>query len=104
MSQQAKIKVNHQDVFKIITQVKVNLQNEKEITIPVKVTPKSGKHEISDILEDGTIKIKLRSAPEQNKANEELIELLAKTFEIRPQNIRILKGQKSPLKTIQIKI
>ena len=68
----------------------------------MRVTTKSGKHEIADIMADGTVKIKLKSAPEKGKANEELIELLSDSFEIPRQNIKILTGETARTKLIEI--
>ena len=79
------------------------LKKKGTITFKAKITPNSGKHEISGFLANGTMKIKLKSAPEQGKANAELIKLLSEHFEVPSKNITIIKGQNSPLKTIVIK-
>ncbi len=78
------------------------LQTKGTISFKAKITPKSGRHEISGFLDDGTIKVKLKAAPEQGKANEELIELLSETFNISRKNIAIISGHTSPLKKILI--
>lgn len=73
-----------------------------KLYIKTKITPKSGRHEISGIMADGTVKIRLKSAPEQGKANEELVELLSEFFDIPENRIDITKGHTSPLKTVEI--
>lgn len=72
------------------------------LIIKAKITPKSGRSEISGFLDDGTMKVKLKAAPEQGKANEELVELLAEELNISKKNIAIISGHTSPLKKILI--
>lgn len=88
----------------MIEELKQKLTIQKTLTLSIKVTPKSKKREISQILSDGTLKIKLKSAPEQNKANEELIEFLSEQFEVPEKCISIIKGTHQPLKTVKISL
>ena len=83
--------------------IKKNLEKEGEIFLKVKVIPKSGCNKITDII-NGTLKIKIKSAPEKNKANKELIKYLGKIFKVPGQCIIIVKGKTSPLKTIKINL
>lgn len=68
----------------------------------VKVLPRSSKNEI---LFDGIdkIKIKVTEIPENNKANQAIIDILHKDFHIPKNKIIILSGLKSSNKKIQIK-
>jgi uncharacterized protein (TIGR00251 family) len=67
--------------------------------IDVKVKPESGKQEIENV--DGSnYKISLKSKPEDNKANIELIKLLKKHF---GSNIKIIKGLRNRNKIVEIK-
>lgn len=72
----------------------------------MKVKPKSGRQrahkELGDLMTDGTLKIKLQSAPEDGKANKELIKLLSDFFEVKEQNVIILSGKTSRQKLIEI--
>lgn len=70
--------------------------------IAVRVTTKSSKAGIFAILDDGTIKIKLTSAPVDGKANEELVKYLSGILNISRSNIEILAGQTSKNKMIAI--
>jgi len=70
--------------------------------ISVRVTPRSSKNEISEILEDGTIKIKLTAPPVDGKANEALIEFLAKVLNIKANQLDIVAGQTGRDKLITI--
>jgi len=71
--------------------------------LTVKVTPKSSESKIMGEMADGTLKIKLKSAPIEGKANTELINLLAKYFKTAKSNIEILKGETGKNKIIEIK-
>lgn len=73
-----------------------------QITLKIKVTPKSGKHEIAGTLADGTIKVRLKAAPEQGKANEELIELLSEKYQVPRSHVTIISGHTSPTKFVSI--
>jgi uncharacterized protein YggU (UPF0235/DUF167 family) len=71
--------------------------------VRVKVTPKSGRSEISGFLADGTMKARLLAAPERGKANEELCALLARKLGLRPNQVTISSGAASPLKTLLVR-
>lgn len=64
----------------------------------IKVQPSSGRQEIKKISES-EYKISLKKAPENNKANKELIKLLKKKFQKTP---RIIKGFTSKQKIVEI--
>ncbi len=85
-----------------LNEIKLRIKKGEKVLLKIKVNPKDKKQEIADILSDGTIKIKLRSAPEDNKANQELIEFLSAYFEIPEKNIQIVNGHTSKRKIIQI--
>jgi uncharacterized protein len=73
------------------------------VRLRVKVTPKAGRTEIQGFLADGTLKARVRSAPERGKANEELCELLAGTLGVRRAQIEVISGASSSLKLILIR-
>lgn len=68
----------------------------------IKVRPKSSKNEVTEILDDETIKIRIKAVPENGKANEELIKFLAKELDIQKSQISIISGKSEPLKLIKI--
>lgn len=68
----------------------------------IKALPKSNKTEISEILSDGTIKIRLKAAPEKGRANEELIKFLSQELQIAQSQISILAGKSEQTKLIKI--
>lgn len=69
----------------------------------VKVTPKSPKTQIKEILEDGTIKIALKAAPEKGQANSELIKFLSIKLALPENSITILAGKSERTKLIKVK-
>ena len=75
--------------------------SENSVNIQVQIQSKSSHNQIVG-LHDGRLKIKIAAPPVDGKANESLIEFLAKTFKISKSNIEILKGHTSKLKTIKL--
>jgi hypothetical protein len=67
----------------------------------VRVIPRSSRSEIVGE-HDGALKVKLNAPPVDGAANEELIRLLAKAFDLPKKSIAIVGGQTSKSKLIQI--
>ena len=67
----------------------------------VKVKPNSKQQKIEE-LADGSLIVHLKSPPVDGKANEELIKLLAKKFDVSKSSIRIKSGTTSRQKVIEI--
>ena len=67
----------------------------------VKVKPNAKQQKIEE-LEDGSLNVHLKSPPVDGKANEELIRLLAKKFDVSKSSIRIKSGTTSRQKLIEI--
>ncbi len=65
----------------------------------VTVVPKSGRFSVS--VKEGKVKVFLRSAPEQNKANMELIKELSKALGCQ---VRVISGMKSRHKRLELDI
>ena len=71
------------------------------VIITVKVVPRSSKTALAGVL-NGMLKVKLAAAPEKGKANQSLIEFLAETLSVKKNDISIVSGHTSPVKTVQI--
>jgi uncharacterized protein (TIGR00251 family) len=71
------------------------------ITLNIKVTPASSKTEILDVRE-GRLRLKIAAAPEDGKANTALVSFFAKTLACPKNQISIVAGEKSRLKTISL--
>lgn len=67
----------------------------------VKVKPNSKKQTIEESI-DGSLTVHLKSPPVDGKANKELIELLAKKFDVPKSQIQIKSGLSSRTKLIEI--
>ena len=60
--------------------------------IAVRITPRASKNEISEIMNDGTIKIRLTAPPVEGKANAALISFLADILEVNASKVDIVAG------------
>jgi uncharacterized protein len=70
-------------------------------TFTVQVQPKSSSDEIAGV-HDGRLKIRISAPPVDGKANERLIEVLAKALGVSKSSVEIIKGKTSKIKTIKI--
>ncbi len=69
----------------------------------IKVKPNSKQQQITEEA-DGSLTIRLKSPPVDGKANEELIKLLAKKFDVPKSFVHIKSGLSSRNKLIEIDI
>lgn len=70
-------------------------------TIQVKVKP-NAKQQKLEIQEDGSYLVSLKSPPTEGKANRELIEVLAKHFQVPRSRVSIRSGLSSRIKIVAI--
>ena len=70
--------------------------------INVRLQPSASKDEICGWMDDGTLKIRVRSKPLEGKANENLIKLLSSSLEISKRDVEITAGFKSRNKQVKI--
>lgn len=68
----------------------------------VKVQPKSRESAIGDVMDDGTLKVRVKAAPEKGKANKEVIKVLAKKYGVRKSEVEIVSGKTDQIKLIKI--
>lgn len=71
------------------------------IIFNVRVVPRASKSEIVGE-HDGALKVRIASPPVDGAANEELIRLLAKAFEVSRSAVEILSGHTSKVKHVRI--
>ena len=69
----------------------------------IKVTPKQPRTEFFSVLDDWTIKIRLKAVPEKWKANKELISFLAWELWISKDDIDIIAWVSDQLKIVKFK-
>lgn len=72
----------------------------REVHVKIKVTPSSPKSEITNIMSDGTIKVRIHATSEQGKANAELIRFLSEASGIPEEHIEIVSGFTSGRKEV----
>jgi uncharacterized protein (TIGR00251 family) len=76
-------------------------KSKKGITIKVKVEPRSSRKGISGLRGD-ILKIRVNAPPVGGAANEELIEILSEELGIKKTAIKIVSGQSSRNKIVEI--
>ena len=77
-------------------------ENKNNLTINIYVVPRSSKTEIVGIY-NNCLKIKLKSPPVDNAANEELIKFLSKELKLPKASIEVVSGHKQKKKMLFIK-
>lgn len=85
-----------------LDEYRAKLRSHRQITLFLKVIPKSSRNEIAGFLEDGTMKLKITAAPERGKANAEIVAFLADQFGVSKRQVEIVRGETSALKTVVI--
>lgn len=72
-------------------------------SLKVSIQPGSKKNEIIGF-HDEYLKIKIKAAPIEGKANEELISFLAKFLKLHKTDIKIIHGENSKKKLLEISL
>jgi hypothetical protein len=75
---------------------------QKGAALAVRVTPRSSKNEVAEILSDGTVKIRLTAPPVEGKANQALVEFLAEVLDVPRTRIDIVAGETGRDKLVSI--
>ena len=76
-------------------------ENKNSLSLYIYLVPRSSRSEIVGIYND-CLKIKLKSPPVDNAANEELIRFLSEKLKIPKSNIEIVKGHNQKKKIVSI--
>lgn len=71
------------------------------VVFGAKIVPGSSRTGISGVL-NGLLKVKISAPAEKGKANQCLIEFLAKELGVKKTAVSIISGQTNPIKQIQI--
>ena len=72
---------------------KVNLHDGKRgSALAVRVTPRASRNEIVELLDDGTIRVRIAAPPSDNEANETLIEFLSEILGVPKSRLDIVAG------------
>lgn len=70
--------------------------------ITIRVTPKASKNEIYEIMNDGTVKVRLASSLDEEKINQALVTFLAEVLEISTDQLEIVAGLSEKDKLITV--
>lgn len=82
---------------------KFNLHDGKKgSALAIRVTPRASRNEIVELLEDGTIKVRIAAPPSDNEANETLISFLAEVLGVPKSRLDIVAGISGRDKLISI--
>lgn len=82
---------------------KFNLHSGKKgSALAVRVTPRASRNEIVELMEDGTIKVRLAAAPSDNEANEALIGFLSEVLGVPKSRLDIVAGAAGRDKLISV--
>lgn len=68
--------------------------------LSVRVIPRAKVNSVCET--SGGLKVRLSAVPEDNKANQALIEILAEHFKVKKNQVAIIQGGRSRSKTVQI--
>ena len=72
---------------------KFNLHGGKRgSALAVRVTPRASRNEIVELLDDGTIKVRIAAPPSDNEANETLIDFLSEILGVPKSRLDIVAG------------
>ena len=71
------------------------------VVFSAKIVPGSSRTAVCGSF-DGMVKIKVSSAPERGKANRRLVEFLSLQLGMNKSTVRIISGQTSPVKKIEV--
>ena len=71
------------------------------VVFKVKAVPGSSRTAVGGLL-DGMLKVKIAAPPEKGKANQCLIEFLAKELGVRKNAVSIVTGQTNSIKQVQV--
>lgn len=86
-----------------MSQRKFHLHNgQKGAALAVRITPRASKNEISEILSDGTVKIRLTAPPVEGKANLALVDFLSDVLGVPASRIEIVAGATGRDKLISV--
>ena len=90
------------DLSATIEELRHRLASEGSLTISIRVHPHAKKTALTDILQDGSLKISVRSAAEDGRANKELLKYLSQLFRVEISMIEVLEGETYGKKAIRI--
>ena len=74
----------------------------KGSALAVRVTPRASRNEIVELLDDGTIKVRIAAPPSDNEANAALLEFLSEILGVPKSRLDIVAGATGRDKLISV--
>jgi uncharacterized protein len=85
-----------------LLQLRQEFQQKKFVLLSVKAIPRSSQSECAGFLEDGSLRIKVKAAPEGGKANQEICRVISNLFHVPERQVEILSGRTALRKRIRL--
>lgn len=86
-----------------MTERKFKLHNgQRGSALAVRVTPRASRNEIAEVLDDGTIRVRLATPPADNEANDALIAFLSEILGVPKSKLDIVAGSAGRDKLISV--
>ena len=70
--------------------------------LTVRVQPRASRNEVIGFDTDGALKVRVTAPPVDGEANRAVIELMAKTLGVAKSRVRIVRGESSRVKVIEV--
>ena len=72
------------------------------VRLTIRLTPGAAGDRVDGVDERGALRVRVRAAPVDGAANEELVAFLSKLFVVARKSVRILAGESSRSKIVEI--
>ncbi len=83
-------------------EMRQRLLRDGSMVLEVKAVPHARSSEVSELMADGALKIKVVAAPEKGKANEEICAVLAAYLSVPKRNVEVVLGHGSRHKRVRV--
>lgn len=75
---------------------------QKGSALAVRVTPRASRNEVVEILDDGTVRVRLATSPADDESNAALIEFLAEILGVTQNKLDIVAGKTGRDKLVSV--
>lgn len=81
--------------------LEIKPQQNGAVSFAVRVQPRASRNEVAGVM-DGALKVRLQAPAVENRANEALCEFLAELLKRPKSAVRLLAGERSRVKRVEI--
>ena len=74
----------------------------KGSALAIRITPRASSNEISEVLDDGTIKVRLAASPNDDETNDALVQFLSEILGVPKKQLEIVAGEDGRDKLISV--